>query len=51
MGVIDDQGNIYVSTGTSGRNGNMAWVFEDSPGNWGQSILQLRDGAVVLPAP
>lgn len=40
---IDDQGNIYVSTGTSGRNGNMDLIFEESPGNWGQSILQLRD--------
>lgn len=40
---IDDQGLIYVSTGTSGRNGNMEWVYEDSPGNWGQSFLQLRD--------
>ncbi len=43
---IDDQGNIYVSTGTSGRNGNMSLVFEGSPGNWGQSILQLRDDPV-----
>ena len=43
---IDAQGNIYVSAGTSGRNGNLQWVFEDSPGNWGQSILQLRDDPV-----
>jgi hypothetical protein len=43
---IDDQGYIYVSTGTSGRNGNRASVFEDSPGNWGQSILQLRDDPI-----
>ena len=43
---VDDQGNVYVSTGTSGRNGNMEWVYEDSPGNWGQSLLQLRDDPV-----
>jgi hypothetical protein len=43
---IDDQGNIYVATGTSGRNGNMGWVFDDSPDDWGQSILQLRDDPV-----
>lgn len=44
--AIDDQGYIYVSTGTSGRAGNMALVFDNSPGNWGQSILQLRDDPV-----
>jgi len=43
---IDAQGYIYVSTGTSGRDGRMEWVFDNSPGNWGQSLLQLRDDPV-----
>ena len=44
--AVDDQGYVYVSTGTSEKKGRMEHVFDDSAGNWGQSILQLRDDPV-----
>lgn len=45
--AVDSHGHIYVSTGSSVLNTlagkGVAGVFPDSPGNWGQSIIELRD--------
>lgn len=45
--AIDDRGHIYMSTGSSVLNTladmGVAGVFPDSPGNWGQSIIELTD--------
>ncbi len=45
--AVDDRGHIYVSTGSSVLNTladmGVAGVFPDSPGNWGQSVIELTD--------
>jgi hypothetical protein len=45
--AVDSRGHIYVSTGSSVLNTlagkGVAGVFPDSPGNWGQSVIELRD--------
>lgn len=45
--AVDAHGHIYVSTGSSVLNTlagkGVAGVFPDSPGNWGQSIIELGD--------
>ncbi len=47
--AVDAQGNIYVATGSSMVNmlagKGIAGVFPESVGNWGQSIIKLRDSA------
>lgn len=45
--AIDERGHLYMSTGSSVLNTlagkGVAGVFPDSPGNWGQSVIELRD--------
>ncbi len=45
--AVDGRGHVYMSTGSSVLNtlANMgvAGVFPDSPGNWGQSVIELTD--------
>lgn len=45
--ALDERGHIYMSTGSSVlntlANRGIAGVFPDSPGNWGQSVIELRD--------
>jgi len=50
---VDDQGYVHIGTGANVRYarenveaGTFVGVFPESPGNWGQSILQLRDDPV-----
>ena len=47
--AIDSRGHLYMSTGSSVLNTlagkGIAGVFPDSPGNWGQSVIELRDSA------
>ena len=50
---VDDQGYVHIATGANVRYlrtnievGTFVGVFPDSPGHWGQSILQLRDDPV-----
>ena len=50
--ALDAQGRVSIATGASilntQRNGGVAGVFPDTPGDWGQSILQFRDGVEGL---
>ncbi len=45
--AIDSRGRLYMSTGSSVLNTlagkGVAGVFPDSDGNWGQSVIELRD--------
>jgi outer membrane protein assembly factor BamB len=45
--AVDNRGHIYLSTGSSVLNTladlGVAGVFPDSPGNWGQSVIELTD--------
>jgi hypothetical protein len=45
--AVDARGHVYVSTGSSVLNTladmGVAGVFPDSPGNWGQSVIELTD--------
>ncbi len=45
--AVDGRGHVYTSTGSSVLNTladmGVAGVFPDSPGNWGQSVIDLTD--------
>ncbi len=45
--AVDGRGHVYISTGSSVLNTladmGVAGVFPDSPGNWGQSVIELTD--------
>ncbi len=45
--AVDGRGHVYMSTGSSVLNTladmGVAGVFPDSPGNWGQSVIELTD--------